>query len=78
MNKGLAIGIGIALVIGGIGIAAISSFVSLDSGVPESGSEVGLATSAEVTVVNATEQEEFPPRVNVSASIDIGVSDKPP
>ena len=77
MNKGLAIGIGIAIVIGGIGIAAISSFVSLDS-VPESGSEVGMTDSAEVTVENATEQEEFPPGVNVSASQGIGVSDKTP
>ena len=72
MNKGLAIGIGIAIIIGGIGIAAISSFVSLDS-LPDSGSKVGMTDSAEVTVENATEQEEFPPEVAVSASQDIGV-----
>ncbi len=78
MNKGLAIGIGIAIVIGGIGIVAISSFVSLDTTPPDSGSGVGLTDSAEVTVENATEQEEFPPEVTVSASQDIGVSDKPP
>ena len=77
MNKGLAIGIGIAIIIGGIGIAAISSFVSLDS-LPDSDSKVGMTDSAEVTVENATEQEEFPPRVNVSASQGIGVSDKTP
>ena len=76
MNKGLAIGIGIAIVIGGIGIAAISSFVSLDS-LPDSDSKVGMTDSAEVTVENATEQEEVPPRVDVSASQDIGVSGEP-
>ena len=78
MNKGLAIGIGIAIVIGGIGIAAISSFVSLDSSMPDSGSGVGLTDSADVTVENATEQEEFPPGVDVSGSLEIGLSDKSP
>jgi len=77
MNKGLAIGIGIAIVIGGIGIAAISSFVSLDS-LPDSDSKVGMTDSAEVTVENATEQEDFHPPVNVSASLDIGVSGEAP
>ena len=74
MNKGLAIGIGIALVIGGIGIAAI---VSMDS-LPDSDTRVGMTESAEVTVEKATEQEEFPPRVNVSASLDLGVSGESP
>ena len=78
MNKGLAIGIGIAIVIGGIGIVAISSLVSLDTLSPPADSGVGTMDTAEVSVRNATEQEDFPPNVEVSAKEGIGVSTDQP
>ena len=78
MNKGLAIGIGIAIVIGGIGIAAISSLVSLAPPSTDSGSGVGTMDTAEVSVRNATEQEDFPPNVEVSAKEGIGISTDQP
>jgi len=76
MNKGLAIGISIAIVIGGIGVG-YSLFTSQDQTPQDSGSDIAMVDTATATVRNATEQEEPPPRVQVSVEEKLGVIAKP-
>jgi len=74
VNKGIAIGIAIAIVIGAIGIA-YSFLGSQDQPIPqEEGMEMG--DKAEVSVTHPSEEEE-PPRVEIFVEEGMGLEAQP-